>query len=256
MIWFRVGSTFAFALAFLFAFAAPTTAQNTTTPMWSYKGETGPQQWSSLSSDYSACKGGRQSPIDLTKTTRLKKPSLKIQYESSKAQVVNRKRSTQVNATGGLLTFNSASYRLQQLHVHLPAEHTVKGKRHAAEIHLVHRAPGENRRAVIALFVRQGNRQNPALKPLVQGVEKGQKMTLKSYNPRSLFPSDWRSSYYRYQGSLTRPPCTENVQWVVLSNPIQASKEQLQALRTRHEGNSRPIQPRNDRTVWRVSATR
>lgn len=249
MIWFRVGSTFTFALAFLFAFAAPTPAQNTTTPTWSYKGKTAPQHWAQLSSDYSTCNGNRQSPINLTKATRLKKPSLKIQYESSKVQVMNRKRSTQVNATGGLLTLSSMSYRLKQFHVHLPAEHTVNGKRHAAEIHLVHQAPGENRRAVIALFVRQGNRRNPALKPLVQGVEKGRKMTLKSYNPRSLFPSDWRSSYYRYRGSLTTPPCTENVQWVVLGNPIEASKEQLEALRARHSGNNRPIQPRNDRKV-------
>lgn len=253
MNWVRAASTFTFALAFLFAFAAPTTAQKKKTPKWSYKGKTGPQKWATLSSDYAACKGNRQSPINLKmkEAKRLKKSSLKIQYESSKAQVMNRKRSTQVNATGGLLTIGSTSYTLQQFHVHVPAEHTVKGKRHAAEIHLVHQTP-KNRRAVIALFIREGNKRNPALKPLVEGVEKGQKRTLKSYNARSLFPSDWRSSYYRYRGSLTAPPCTENVHWVVLSNPIQASKEQLKALRARHKGNNRPVQPRHDRRVWYV----
>lgn len=256
MTWFRIPTAAAFLLAVLFAAPDSGLAQNQKKkPMWSYEGKTGPTHWGKLSSEYATCrKGKRQSPINLKNAERRKKPSLKIKYGSSQVTVVNRKRSTQVNTTGGQLTLGSRTYRLQQFHVHTPAEHTIRGNRRAAEIHLVHRAPNKNELAVIALLVRQGGEKNPALRPLVQGVEKGRKKTMSNYNVRSLFPQEWRSSYYRYKGSLTTPPCTENVRWVVLSTPIEASKKQLKAIRARHKGNNRPIQPRNDRKIRRVSS--
>jgi len=252
MTQFRITSIVAFFLAVLLTAPGTTLAQKEA-PKWSYSEKTGPQNWAKLSTGYATCNGNRQSPINLRKTKREKNPSLKIEYGSRNVTVVNRKRTTQVNTPGGKLTLGSTTYGLKQLHVHTPAEHTIRGNRRAVEIHLVHQAQNKNELAVIALFVRQGQRHS-ALRPLTEGVKKGRKKTVSNYNVRALFPEDWRSSYYRYNGSLTVPPCTENVRWIVLTNPIKASKKQLKAIRADRKPNNRPIQPRNDRQILRVSA--
>jgi len=191
MNWFRILFACTFLVAFVFAAPTPSLAQQKAP--WSYEGETGPENWAELSTDYAVCNGDQQSPIDLRRTERQKNPTLKISYGSGRATVVNRNRATQVNTTLGEMILGSRTYELQQLHVHTPAEHTIRDNRRAAEIHLVHSRARGTEIAVIALMVRQGE-ENPALSPLVQGVQKGQKRTINNYNVRSLFPEDWRSS--------------------------------------------------------------
>lgn len=251
---FYGASIFTFFLAVLLAAPGSILAQSQTA-RWSYNGDIGPQHWANLSPDYAACNGNRQSPINLKDAKRERKPTLKIEYGSRRVLVVNRKRTTQVNTSGGRLTIRSKSYELEQFHVHTPAEHTLRGNRRAAEIHFVHREENGDQLAVLALLVQQGGRENAALRPLVEGIDAGRQKAISNYNLRSLFPEDWRSKYYRYSGSLTAPPCSENVRWVVLSNPIKASKKQLEALRARRKANNRPIQPRNGRKILRVSVS-
>lgn len=249
---FRLTVACAFCFAVLSTLPNPLFAQNEKKAAWSYEGNTGPQNWAALSTDYAVCNGRLQSPINIKNKNakRKTKPTLSIKYRASKATIVNRKRSTQVNTSGGQITLGSSTYDLQQLHIHTPAEHTLKRKRYAAEIHLVHQSKSTGKLAVMALFVRKG-RKKSALRPFVRGVEKRQKRTEDNYNVRKLFPNNWKSSYYIYDGSLTTPPCTENVRWVILRTPIRASKTQIKKLRERYKENNRPRQPRNDRTVIR-----
>lgn len=250
MTLFRITTVCTLLLAVLITVPNSSFAQDQKTAAWSYEGDTGPQNWASLSTDYAVCNGNEQSPINIKKGKRKRKPVLNIKYGSSKATIVNRKRATQVNTTEGQISIGSDTYELRQFHVHMPAEHTVKRNRHAGEIHLVHQSEETGELAVMAVFIRKGKKTG-ALGPLVKGVEKGQKRTKRTYNVRNLFPKNWRSSYYIYDGSLTTPPCTENVRWVILRNPIRASKKQVKKLRARYKENNRPRQPRNDRTVIR-----
>lgn len=213
---------------------------------WSYDGDTGPDHWADLSSAYAACDGSHQSPIDLTNPSSTEGPSLQTNYTSAEAEVTDTGHAIQVNTTGGTMTIGGTTYDLQQFHVHTPSEHTVDGTRYAGEIHLVHRA-GKNQLAVLALFVEAGNSANPALHDWIQGTD-----TTFPYDASALLPSP--RSYYTYEGSLTTPPCSEIVRWVALDTPIQASSAQLDTLRAQYEGNARPIQPLNDRTIRYVSA--
>lgn len=217
------------------------------TAAWSYDGTTGPEHWATLSSAYAACDGSRQSPIDLTGATSAEDPSLRVRYTAADGRVTDTGHAIQVNTTGGTMTIGGTTYDLQQFHVHTPSEHTVDGRRYAGEIHLVHRA-GKNQLAVLAVFVEKADSPpHPALHDWIQGTD-----TTLTYNASSLLPST--RSYYTYAGSLTTPPCSEIVRWVVLDTPIQASSAQLDTLRTQHQGNARPIQALNDRTIRYVSS--
>lgn len=211
---------------------------------WTYEGDTGPEHWGDLSDAYVACDGTRQSPVDLTNVSTSEGPSLQTNYASAEAEVTDTGHAIQVNTTGGMLTVGETSYDLLQFHVHTPSEHAVDGGRYPGEIHLVHQA-GENQLAVLALFVDEGSGSNPALHDWIDGAD-----TTLTYNPSALLPSS--RSYYTYDGSLTTPPCSEIVRWVVFDTPIQASSAQLDTLRAQYEGNARPIQPLNDRTIRHV----
>jgi carbonic anhydrase len=209
---------------------------------WSYEGQTGPQRWAALSDDYAACDGSQQSPIDLADAGEpTNGMTLKTSYTTASGEVVDTGHALQVNTTGGTLTLDGTTYELLQFHAHAPSEHTVDGADYAAEIHLVHRAE-DQQLAVLGIFVEEGPEAHPALDGWIQGRD-----TTLSVNAGRLLPD--RQSYYTYEGSLTTPPCSEIVRWVVMDQPIQASAEQLETLRAQHEGNDRPVQPLNDRQL-------
>jgi carbonic anhydrase len=223
--------------------------ESTEKAAWSYDGETGPEHWAPLSSDYAACDGSQQSPIDLTDASSAEGPSLQTSYSPAEAEVTDTGHAIQANTTGGTMTIGGTTYDLQQFHVHTPSEHAVDGSRYAGEIHLVHQA-GPEQLAVLALFVEEGdgeNAPNPSLHDWIQGTD-----TTLTYDASALLPSS--QSYYTYEGSLTTPPCSEIVRWVVLDTPIQASSAQLDTLRAQYDGNARPLQSLNDRTLRHVSA--
>lgn len=213
---------------------------------WSYDGETGPEHWASLSSDYAACDGSQQSPIDLTDASSAAGPSLQTSYSPAGAEVTDTGHAIQVNTTGGTMTIGGTTYDLQQFHIHTPSEHAVDGSRYAGEIHLVHQA-GPEQLAVLALFVEEQDASNPSLHDWIQGTD-----TTLTYDVSGLLPST--RSYYTYEGSLTTPPCSEIVRWVALDTPIRASSAQLDTLRAQYDGNARPLQPLNDRTTQYISS--
>ena len=213
---------------------------------WSYEGDTGPDQWASLSPTYAECAGERQSPVDLTGAATADGPALSQAYTSAPAEVVDTGHGLQVNTGGGTLTIDGVTYDLLQFHVHTPSEHTVDGSESPAEIHFVHRA--EDSLAVVGVFVEEGD-ANDGLNTWLQSIEGGDSSV--EYDVNALLPD--QRSYYTYDGSLTTPPCSEIVHWIVMEEPITASSAQLDGFRDRHDDNARPTQPLGDRTLRFVS---
>jgi len=218
---------------------------------WTYGGESGPAHWGSLSDEFVACADGqKQSPIDLVGELSVGLTDLVFDYHSSPLQLVNNGHTVQANyAPGSFLLLDGDRYELKQFHYHAPSEHAIKGELAHAEIHLVHQA-SDRTLAVVGVMIYQGEEDaafNALFEvfPTVQGEESATKAP---FNALSLLPDDRRA--YRYEGSLTTPPCSERVHWNVLAGVKQFSKHQIDVLKdTLHEPNNRPVQPFHGRAV-------
>ena len=214
-------------------------------PHWSYDGATGPDRWGDLEDGNALCKlGGAQSPVDLSGAMRVAAlAGLQTAYGSTRVKVTNNGHTFQVNADkGSTLTLDGKKYDLLQFHFHTPSEHTVDGKSFPLEMHLVHQAADKSL-AVIGVFIAEGS-PNVVLgkfwekMPKAQGeVDTGVSIDIKELLPRAT------DEYFTYAGSLTTPPCSESVRWVVLKQPIQASKTQIASFRTVFAANARPTLP-------------
>lgn len=212
-------------------------------PEWSYDGETGPSNWADLSSKYAACDGDRQSPVALAEAEAATAPSFRTLYVRDRSTVVDTGNAVQVNTTGGMLTVDDTVYDLREFHAHAPSEHTLDDTTYAAEVHLVYKAG--NKLSILGIFVEEGSTPHPTLDLLTLEAD-----TTVAFNASQVLPRG--QSYYTYKGSLTAPPCSESVRWFVMDTPIQASREQLDALRARYDDNDRPLQPLGDRTLKHV----
>lgn len=220
-------------------------------PLWEYEGETGPMKWSEVSPKFRTCNlGKRQSPIDVDTQTAEKgglKP-IQFSYDAGPAEIVNNGHTIQVNLSkSGGARFDGLEYKLAQFHFHTPSEEKLDGMAQPMVIHFVHRA-GDTRLAVVAVFVKMG-KENKALKPVFDQLPKveGASVNLESLNPTLLLPGD--PTYYAYVGSLTTPPCTEEVKWHVMKQPIEVSYKQMAAFKALYKMNARPTQPLNGRRV-------
>jgi carbonic anhydrase len=226
---------------------------------WDYETD-GPATWGSLSPDFAACGAGRkQSPIDLTgakpaKLTQLltsfQPAELRVVHHEHMADVVNTGHSVQVNAAGtDTVTVGDERYVLLQYHFHSPSEHRVDGRSFPAEMHMVHKA-ADGRLAVIGVLIEEGA-ANPAFAAIGANLPKakGEENHLPhvTVDADDLLPASRMS--YRYSGSLTTPPCSEDVTWIVMATPITASAEQIAALRRVLTANNRPVQPLNGRPL-------
>jgi carbonic anhydrase len=238
-----------FALLAATAFA---TAARDDKPHWGYQGRNGAQAWGDLEPGFAACKLGRlQSPIDIRDTQAKKAalPAIRFDYSPGRARVVNNGHTIQVNmqAAGGV-GLADGEYQLLQFHFHAPSEEKIDGRRYPMVVHLVHRNAG-GKLAVVAVLLKEG-RENAALKPVFDKLptRDGDRRALAAtLNPADLLPAD--RGYYRFKGSLTTPPCSEEVSWQVLKQPVEISKAQLRAFRKLYPMNARPVQPLNGRTV-------
>lgn len=218
---------------------------------WDYEGENGPASWARLSGDFAACDDGHQSPIDLTvDVVDTLLPAIKLQYEMlNNLPLINNGHTVQINyATGSWLSIGDSAYQLAQFHFHTPSEHTLAGKSYPLEIHLVHKSAAGNL-AVLGVLFEEGEQNNllaafwDALpKEVDKQVEKATE-----FNAFDMLPTDL--SYYTYDGSLTTPPCSEGVRWLVLKNTLTASKEQIEAIHAIMNKNARPVQEKNGRLV-------
>ncbi len=231
-----------------------------TTPHWDYSAEHGPAKWASLSPDFATCASGRsQAPIDIVKAKTEPAAAMKTSYAPAELRVVhhehvadgvNNGHTVQVNYQGAdALRLGDESFNLLQYHFHSPSENTVDGKHFPIEMHLVHKSEA-GKLAVLGAFIEEGA-ENPAFAPVWANLpkEKGKEFHLPhvTVNVDDLLPTE--RTTWRFDGSLTTPPCTEGVKWLMLTQPVQLSGQQVAAFRAVFDGNNRPTQPLNGRRV-------
>jgi len=220
-------------------------------PHWGYSGAEGPEKWGTLDPANSACSAGKnQSPIDLSTFTEGNLKPISFSYDAVGREIVNNGHTLQVNyPVGSTIAVDGHPFALKQFHVHAPCENHVQGKSFPLEAHFVH-ADAAGQLAVVAVFFNEGA-ANPELDKAWGPVppKAGEKRALATpVSAEALMPAD--RAYYRYRGSLTTPPCSEGVMWLVLKTPVTASKEQIEQVRhALHHANNRPIQPLNGRVV-------
>lgn len=217
---------------------------------WTYEGEEGPAHWGELDPAYEMCgKGKSQSPIDISSPNEQDIANIVFHYQPSEVNILNNGHTAQVNYdTGSYIELDGARYDVAQFHYHAPSEHEVDGKLFAAELHIVHKS-ADGKLAVVGLLFQEGS-ANPALDPFINNLP-AEKSDVKDagvkINAMDFLPDI--QTTYRYSGSLTTPPCSEGVSWLVMTTPVELSSDQLSKLEGLFEANNRPIQPLNDRTL-------
>jgi carbonic anhydrase len=239
-------------------------AQNAA-PHWSYTGNTGPSYWHTLDSAYRiAAEGQAQSPINIDTSSLapagvLGKPV--FNYVEDTYELENNGHTIELlpEGTDNHITLDGRDYVLQQFHFHSPSEHRIDGKTFDLELHFVHKDRDGNI-TVAGVLLNEGS-ENKILKELFTALERealsgeastevsgGETKKLEALNPAELFDV---GSIYRYDGSLTTPPCTEGVKWSISSRPQELSKAQLAAFKAFYNGNNRPVQDLHGRPVYR-----
>ena len=219
---------------------------------WGYEGPGGPKYWGSLKPAFAVCASGtRQSPLDLAGATVSDLSHLAFDYTPSPITIFNNGHTVQVDyAPGSALVVDGVRYDLLQFHFHHASEHAVNGVRFPLEMHLVHRnATGAL--AVVGVFFEAGG-VNAALETLWSHLpsEAGPRTVVAGeVDAAALLPE--RRTSWRYVGSLTTPPCTEGVAWIVMTDPVALSSEQIEAFRAIFPDNARPMQALNGRVLRR-----
>ncbi|WP_432361596.1 carbonic anhydrase [Sporosarcina sp. UB5] len=226
------------------------------TAHWSYEGETGPEHWGNLSPDFAACTSGQeQSPINIVTEQAIddeKITDLAITYKPTTVSLSNNGHTIQATPSNldNSIVVDNKEYKLAQFHFHTPSEHQFNGQYFDMEVHFVHKDEN-NKLAVLGLMIKEGA-ANPHLEKawnVIPTEETTEDVNLtEPIDLMSLLPLDKDS--FRYNGSLTTPPCSEAVKWVVLETPIEMSKEQIDTFRNIFpDNNNRPVQPLNQREV-------
>jgi carbonic anhydrase len=220
---------------------------------WTYEGETGPQNWGKLKPEFNVCAiGKRQSPINIEESATLQGPAepLQFNYTASSGTVVNNGHTIQVDLSGdNSLTVRGSTYRLLQFHFHTPSEEQVNYRNSAMVAHLVHKN-NEGQLAVVAVLLDPGVANDLISKvwtymPL--DANDRVRMPPGLIDMNELLPKDQR--YFQFIGSLTTPPCTEGVLWMVMKQPTQLGREQIRMFQQLFPNNARPVQPVNGRPV-------
>lgn len=216
---------------------------------WSYDGRNGPAHWGELHAGYATCASGmQQSPIDFVDAydTYLTAPDLNWattgwQVEHSGQTLVMH------NDSGGTATLDDHEFDLIQVHLHAQSEHTFAGRHFPMEVQFMHRDDDGNF-LIISVMIRGGGRHDD-FNAIVAALpeKKGQANPLRKVDLSTLI-SDLGDAF-RYQGSLTQPPCAENVTWIVMTDPITVGREALQAFTYAFPNSRRPVQPLNRRIV-------
>jgi carbonic anhydrase len=220
-------------------------------PHWAYKGHhAAPAHWATLDPAFETCaKGTRQSPVDIRQTVKADLPPLEFHYGIAAPVIVNNGHTIQVNLPpANTLKTGGQTYELLQFHFHTPSEETVAGRHAAMVAHFVHRnAAGEL--GVVGVLMEPG-KKNSAFDGIFAHLPRpGEKITVDdmTIDLAALLPAN--KGYYAYEGSLTTPPCSQGVNWMVLKNPITLGSDQIKAFRRLFNANARPVQPLNGRVV-------
>jgi carbonic anhydrase len=217
---------------------------------WSYEGVGGPHAWHQLKPEYDKCGSGtRQSPIDIRDGIRVDMDAVQFDYRPSAFRVIDNGHTVQANvAAGNFIDVMGRRFELQQFHFHRPSEELIDGKQFDMVAHLVHKDL-EGRLAVVAVLLERGGAH-----ALVQTVwnnlplEKNEELAARApLDLNHLLPKDPR--YFTYMGSLTTPPCSEGVLWIVMQQPVTVSAEQIDVFARLYPMNARPPQQASGRLI-------
>jgi carbonic anhydrase len=216
---------------------------------WAYEGETGTDRWGELDPAFEVCASGvQQSPVDLAAAVPGDANGLDIQWQPAEGHVVDNGHTIQVNTPeAGGIVLEGREFSLLQFHFHLPSEHTAEGVHSPMEVHFVHQA-AEGDLAVIGVFMNVGE-ADPVVQDIWDAIPDpdASPAPIADLDARGFLPEG--SGYLRYAGSLTTPPCSEIVSWVVMTAPVSVSQAQVDAFAARYSMNARPVQPLHGRVI-------
>ena len=217
---------------------------------WDYEGPGGPDNWSNLNPNNKSCAiGQRQSPIDIKDGIKVDLEPIKFNYRPSTFRIIDNGHTVQVEVGDSSISLTGKTYELVQFHFHRPSEEKVNGQRFDMVVHLVHKSD-DGQLAVVAVLLERGN-ENPFIQtlwnnlPLEKNLPVAPPTTAIDLN--TLLPA--ARNYYTYMGSLTTPPCSEGVLWLVMKQPVQVSPDQINIFSRLYRNNARPIQPAGGRLI-------
>lgn len=214
---------------------------------WGYSGTIGPEFWGRMRPEWTLCaEGKRQSPIDFmaAKPITVDLDPVKFDYRATSFVIINGPRQLRVKVSEGMgMEVRGQRYALEGFTLHRPAETSVGNKIADMEAHFFHRGD-KGRIAVLAVQFVRASQPSAPLQTLLNNLplERGD-----SYAPpttldmTAFLPSS--VAHYLYMGSLTTPPCTEGVIWVVMKEPMTLSNGQYEIFSHLHADNARPPQP-------------
>jgi len=217
---------------------------------WDYEGAGSPENWAKLDPKNKVCAiGERQSPIDIKDGIKVDLEPIKFDYRPSTFRIVDNGHTVQVELGENSISLTGKTYELVQFHFHRPSEEKVNGQRFDMVVHLVHKSD-DGQLAVVAVLLERGT-ENPFIQtlwnnmPLEKNMPVEPPTTLVDLN--TLLPAT--RNYYTYMGSLTTPPCSEGVLWLVMKQPVQVSQDQINIFSRLYKNNARPIQPSGGRLI-------
>jgi carbonic anhydrase len=218
---------------------------------WAYAGDGAPENWGKLHDSAICGEGKRQSPIDIRGGNKADLEPIRFNYRPTEYRITDNGHTEQVDVgEGNSIVFQGREYQLVQLHFHHPSENRINGKAYDMVIHFVHQ-DFEKNLAVVGVLIEKGS-EHPVIQTLWNYMPL--KVGMSSAPPNAiidltkLLPE--KHGYYTFRGSLTTPPCSENVRWVVMKNPIQISQQQIDLFVSHYPYNARPVQPANDRRIF------
>lgn len=218
---------------------------------WSYEGDTGPDQWGRINPEWSTCASGqRQSPIDIRDGIRVDLEPIRFEYRPAQFRIMDNGHTVQAKlGFGNTLAVMGRRFELSQIHFHRPSEERIEGRAFDMVAHLVHQDL-DGRLGVVAVLLEVGPKPNPVLQTLWNNLpleRNSEYAPQDAIDPRQLLPGS--GDYYTYMGSLSEPPCSEDVLWMVMKQPVQISEDQLRIFARLYPRNARPIQRVNDRLI-------
>ena len=217
---------------------------------WEYKGEHGPEHWGDLDKANAACSvGSQQSPINITTAIKAEVDPITVSWKKSAGKIVNNGHTIQINMPeGSSITREGKAYDLLQFHFHAPSEHQVDGKTYPMEVHFVHKNKKDGDLAVLGVFITP-EQKSDVFSMLAKNFPKdaGKEVQLEPFSPNDLLPQGLE--YWTYEVSLTTPPCSEVVTWMVARQPLKVEKASIDAFTAIYSSNARPVTPINRRLV-------
>ncbi len=234
-------------------FARPLLAQHAV--HWAYEGETGPAHWGDLAPEFAVCASGtQQSPVDIPDSAALNPADITFNYQTAPLAILNNGHTIQVNyPPGSSITVGGKTYQLAQFHFHIPSEHELAGEHKDMEVHFVHKA-ADGELAVVGVLLVAGA-ENAALAPVFNNLPKQEQEAKPvegvTVDAAAMLPAE--RTFYRYDGSLTTPPCTQDVKWHVMNTPVEMSQAQIDAFKAIFANDSRPVQALGARAFLLVS---